>query len=247
MATTPVPTPAPKPSTPVVEFPLLTKYITFLKAHEKLLIVGFAGLLLFHAYSKTIDAWVNHDKAAAVAAAQRVKTDTTETAALNAKLAVLQAQVAAQNAVITAKIKTSQIVTKKQQQTDATLSPTDLSARIAKLINVPPVEITPAAIPGELTFNADASVKTAQQLELVPQLQAEVAGDTTIIANDNTIIATQAALITQLNKDITDEKASHAKDVSELKSQNHKSWLNGFKWGFVTGVTLGLVVHHGSL
>ena len=242
-STTPV-TPSTPAATPSILPAFLQHWITFVKAHEKLLIIGFAGFLLFHFYSKVIDAWVNHDKLAQSVAAQKVTADNTETTALRTEVADLKAQLVAQNAQILAQIANQKVVTQKQQQVDATLSPIDLSARLAKLVNVPQAEITPATLPDKVEFTNEAAVATAQQLETIPELQSEVSSLNTIIANDNTIISKQGDLITQLNKNLADEKVSHVDDVKELKAQNHKSWLNGFKWGVITGFTLGLVAHN---
>ncbi len=248
MASAPV---TPTPPTPVATIPstpgFIAHWITFIKAHEKLLIIALAGFLVFHFYSKAIDAWVNHDKLAAQTAANQVKADDSVVLSLKAQLATLQTQLDATNAAIRAKNVAVQAATKVLQQTDATLTPSDLSARLAKLLNVSATEITPAPLPNKIQFDNDAAIKTAQALETVPALQSEVDGLNTIIANQNTIITKQADLITQLNKDITDEKTSHTKDVNELKAQNKKSWLNGFKWGIVAGFTLGIVSHNAGV
>lgn len=236
--TTPIPTQA--TST------FLTSWITFVKAHEKLLIIVLAGFLTFHFYSKVIDAWVSHDKLVAQAAAAVVKNDDAATLILKTQVAALQATVEAQNAIIEKQIAAGQAATKKQQDKDATLTPSELAARLAVLLKVSPTEIVPTALPGHIDLSPTAAVTDAQQLETIPELQSEVSKLRTELTNDDTIISKQGELITQLNKDIVDEKASHTKDVAELKAQNHKSWLNGFKWGIVTGVTLGLVAHaHG--
>lgn len=242
MSSTPV---APVPAAPSVPT-FLSKYIAFVKVHEKLLIVGLAGFLVFHFYSKTIDAWVNHDKTVAQAAAAVVKSDDASTLVLKAQVAALQLKVDAQNAIIEKQIATSQAQTKVQQQKDATLSPTELSARLTTLLKITPAEITSAVLSDHLDFSPAAAIATAQQLETIPELESEVLSLRTELSNDNTIITKQGELITQLNKDLSDEKTGHAKDVADLKAQNHKSWISGFKWGFVSGITLGLVAHvHG--
>ena len=85
----------------------------------------------------------------------------------------------------------------------------------------------------------------AQQLELVPALQTEVASLNTIAANDNAIIGKQGDLITQLNKDVTDAKAQDVADVKQLKAQNKKSFLRGLKIGAIGGFIAGVFVGHG--
>ena len=45
-----------------------------------------------------------------------------------------------------------------------------------------------------------------------------------------------------LTKDVADAKLQDAADVKTLTSSKKKSWLNGFKWGAIAGVTLGIIV-----
>ena len=221
----------------------LQHWITFVKAHEKLLVAALAGFLVFHISSKGIDAWVTREQLKANSAAQVVKVDTSATDGLKAQIAQLQTTVETQNAALNAKISQTQTETKKQQQTDATLPLTDLGSRIALLAQLQPQEVT--TTPTQVTLSQPAAVSVAQQLELVPALQTEVASLNTIAANDNAIIGKQGDLITQLNKDVTDAKAQDVADVKQLKAQNKKSFLRGLKIGAIGGFIAGVFVGHG--
>lgn len=221
----------------------LQHWITFVKAHEKLLVAALAGFLVFHISSKGIDAWVTREQLKANSAAQVVQVDTSVTDGLKAQIAQLQTTVETQNAALNAKISQTQTATKKQQQTDATLPLTDLGSRIALLAQLQPQEVT--TTPTQVTLSQPAAVSVAQQLELVPALQTEVASLNTIAANDNAIIGKQGDLITQLNKDVTDAKAQDVADVKQLKAQNKKSFLRGLKIGAIGGFIAGVFVGHG--
>ena len=219
-------------------------YVAWVKLHEKLLIVIIAAFVVFHLGSKGLDAWTSHDKQKSSAAAQVVIQDDKDTIALKSQVNTLKAALDAQNAVLKATIAASQATAKRQQQIDATLSPSDLAARVAKLISVPPAEVTVVPISGDLDLTPPAAVATAQQLELVPALQSQVAAQNTIIENDNAIIGKQGDLINQLTKDVNDEKFKDETDVKTLTAEKKKSWLNGFKWGFISGITCGVIVRH---
>lgn len=241
MATTPV-TPSPIATlTPA----FLRHWITFVKAHEKLLIIALAGFLVYHISTKGIDAWVAHDTAKSNAAANVVKVDTTETDALKSQIATLQTTVSSQNATLLAMIATTQKSVKNAQNSDANLSQADLAARIAKLVNIPQQDIVPDTTTHNLDLTQTGAVSVAQQLELVPALQSEVTSLNTIVTNDATVIAAQNTLITQLNKDVTDAKAKDADDVKTLKAQNKKSFLRGLKIGAIGGFIAGVFVRHG--
>jgi small-conductance mechanosensitive channel len=221
----------------------LETYVTWLKAHEKLLIVGVTAFVIFHLGSKGLDAWVSHDKQNSSTTAQVVVQDDAATKTLVSQVNALQATVSAQNSALKAVVTASQAAVKKQQATDATLSPNDLAARVSKLLDVPPAEVT--AVPtGDIDLQPPAAVIDVQQLELVPALQGQVAAQSTIITNDNTVIAKQGDLINQLTKDVSDAKAQDAADVKTLTAEKKKSWMNGFKWGAIAGVTLGIIVRH---
>jgi hypothetical protein len=222
----------------------LQHWITFVKAHEKLLIVALAGFLVYHISTKGIDAWVAHDTAKSNAAAITVKTDTTVTDALKSQIETLQSTVASQNATMLAAIAATQKSVKNAQNSDATLSQADLAARIAKLVNIPQQDIVPDTTTHNLDLTQTGAVSVAQQLELVPALQSEVESLNTIVTNDTTVIAGQNNLIAQLNKDVTDAKAQDVQDVKTLKAQNKKSFLHGLKVGAIGGFIAGVFVGH---
>src|SRR5271156_1737992 len=107
----------------------LSNYILFLKSHERLLIAALSGFLIFHFYGAALNAWIHHDDTLAAIAATQVKTDTTQTVALQQQVTQLQAQVTATNAALIAAIKTRNTQTQQQQQIDKTLPLPALASR----------------------------------------------------------------------------------------------------------------------
>ena len=224
----------------------LSSYVTFVKAHEKLLICALGGFLIFHFYGTALNAWIHHDDTLAKIAATQVKTDTTQTVALQAQVTQLQAQVAATNAALIASIKARNTQTQQQQQIDKTLPLPALASRWETIAQLQPTDINSTAVPGQLVVSDAGSRATVQLLEEVPTLQANLKAEQTEIDNDLQVITKQSDLITQLNKDLTDEKASHVADVKLEKAKGKRSFIRGLKIGFVIGFLGGLFVGHSA-
>lgn len=249
MATTPVPVPT---STAV------SNWIALVKAHERLIFVIVGAVLLFHFYGAGLNAWIGHDKAEIAVAQQQAQTDAIAAAAtakqnkqLSQQSAVLLAQVRASNAALAASVSQRAKQTKTQQTVDQTLPLPALGTRWATLVNIAPTEITPTAI-GNLTVSDLASRATVQQLETIPQLQADVSSQKQIAANNQSVVNQQnlqlAGLNTQLLQNAqvcTDDKAGLNKQISALKVEKRRAWLHGFEIGAVTGFIGGLFVGHG--
>ena len=222
----------------------LSSYVTFIRAHEKLLIIALSGFLIFHFYGAALNAWIHHDDTLAAIAATQVKTDTTQTVALQQQVTLLQQQVAASNAALIAAIKTRNTQTQQQQQIDKTLPLPALASRWESLAQLQPTDINSTTVPGQLVVSDAGSRATVQLLEEVPTLQANVKAEQTEIDNDQLIITKQGALIMQLNKDLTDEKASHVADVKLEKAKGKRSFIRGLKIGFGIGFIAGAYIGH---
>jgi len=222
----------------------LSSYVTFIRSHEKLLIITLSGFLIFHFYGSALNAWIHHDDTLAAIAATQVKTDTTQTVALQQQVTLLQQQVAASNAALIAAIKTRNTQTQQQQQIDKTLPLPALATRWESLAQLQPTDINSTTVPGQLVVSDAGSRATVQLLEEVPTLQANVKAEQTEIDNDQLIITKQGALIMQLNKDLTDEKASHVADVKLEKAKGKRSFIRGLKIGFGIGFIAGAYIGH---
>src|ERR1700687_5412530 len=68
-------------------------WATFVKAHEKLLIIVLGAFLAFHFYSKGLDAWIQHDQRNATAANTQAKSLETQLATLQAQNVQLSARI----------------------------------------------------------------------------------------------------------------------------------------------------------
>ena len=230
-------------STPTV-FPVLDAYLTWFKAHEKLLIFVIGALTLTHYVTRGLDSWDRHDALVANAAAAVVKVDDSETKALKQELADLRAQVDSQNILLSKQIVQRAAATKTQQKVDATLSPNDLAARWAALLKTDPNTIHP--ISGAKAYQVDdtAAVLSVQQLETVPELEATNAALETELTNEQLLVSKQSDMIAQLNKDLVDEKKSHTADVNLEKAKTKSAFVRGLKYGFIVGFAAGAYIAH---
>jgi hypothetical protein len=221
----------------------LSSYVTFIKSHERILIIAVTGFLIFHIGDGALNAWIHHDDTQAKIAATTVKTDTTQTAALQVQVTTLQKQVAATNAALIAAIKARNTATQAQQTVDQTLPLPALATRWEELAQLQPADIKTTAT-NDLLVTESASRATVVLLEELPTLQANLKSDQTIIDNDVLIISKQSDLITQLNKDLADEKASHVADVKLEQAKGKRSFWRGFKIGAVVGFIGGVWLGH---
>ncbi len=230
-------------------------YLTFFKAHERLILV--LALIVFGAFCtlKAYDAFLKHDQTQAqiahdkaVIAAQQA--DESQKTAENVLLALgqLQTQINQQSARIDQQMAQRATQTVAQKKIDDSASATDLAARTQQLIGAGKVSVSTPLGDG-LTFDLQAAHANADLLEDGTQamadradLKTELAGCQAVGAKQQDAIAALNTTVASKNIALTTEQQSHAKDVKELKDANRKSWLNGFKWGAIAGFVGGLFV-----
>jgi len=218
-------------------------WITLIKAHEKLLIVGVAAVLLFHFYGAGLNAWIHHDEGVQAVAEKTLALQVTANQNLATENAALVAQVTASNAALAKAATARDAQTKTQQITDQTLPLPALGQRWETLVHLQPLDITPTA-DGALRVSDVGSRATVTQLELIPGLQADLAGETTVAAGDEKVIAGQTTQIAGLNLQLVDA-ANVCKD--ELATEKAKAKRSAFRWfkvGVVAGFVGGLFVGH---
>jgi hypothetical protein len=225
----------------------LSSYVQFVKVHERIILIAVSGFLLFHIGDGLINGWIHHDETNAKIAALQVKTDDGQTVALQTQVTTLQKQIASTNAALVAAIALRNTQTQQQQTIDQTLPLPALAIRWESLAQLQPTDISTTDTPGQLTINDAGSRATVQLLEDVPTLQANLKAEQTIIDNDVLIMSKQSDLITQLNKDLTDEKASHVADVKLEQAKGKRSFIRGLKIGAVIGFIGGLFVGHAAI
>lgn len=250
MSTTPTQAVTVKPpATPVVPGVVST----FLKAHETLIITIVLGVIVFFGYSKVIsylsshDALVNSKTQVTLQAqidANKQSADTTAQVVLQYK--DLVEKLIASNTQIAAAQQQRAQITQQQQVVDKTLPPPELAARWNTLLKMP-TGIAPST--GGYTATPDAAVATVTQLELVPQLQADLAGQQLLTSNGlqqinglTSISNVQTTEIAGLGTQIQDQTKACIAQVASVKAASRKSKLHWFEFGFITGFVVRQII-----
>ena len=224
-------------STPVVT-PIVTQLhpiSTYLKAHERLLIVLVLIVLSWFTFGKIQDVIAAHDHAnlqqAQVVAAVQQEKQAAEYKALadkvNAQNAALeQANVNLANALI------------KQQRTDASLLPSELANRWTVLVP----QAKPVVTPTGIAVDTPSAVATVQALEETPALRAQLNNERTQLENAQKLIVDEGTQIATLNTLVTGKDALLADDakvcsaqIKVVKDAAAKSKRHWFYAGMVIG------------
>lgn len=230
---------------------ILTPYVTWFKAHERLvllLIVGFFGV---HFYSKHLDFAVKHDQVQAqianqqaATAAQKSTQDDTANKLLLTQLQTMQQQIVAQNQRIDQAMQQRAAQTAIQKKTDDQDQPAELAARIHQLLGVGTIQTENSPIGTTLVYSLDAAHADADSLEDLQQSKSDVKDLNTKLEACNQLTDKQNGTINSLNGQITDgktalstEQKAHADDVKTLKEQNKRSFWHGVKVGVEIIVT----------
>lgn len=231
---------ASSPVTPVVSaavHPIISNWITFVKAHEKLAIIALSAFLVWHIYGRGVDAWVNHDKAQQAIQQQKSDALAQQNAVNSAQVAQLVATVKASNAALVAAAAQRAAATKAQQVADQSLPLPDLGKHWVSLINVSPTDI--AAQPdGSMKVSDAASRATVQQLDEIPQLQADVKGAQQIAQNDQDVINKQTVQITGLTNTVAQDKATCDARVKTEHDSGKQKLKTGVKLGSIFTIVL---------
>ena len=228
----------------------LEHYLTWFKAHERLVLFLAAGFFAVHFYGKGLDYLIKHDKVQAEIATQqatiaatKVTQDDVANKLLLAQLQTLQQQVAATNVRLDQAMRDRAAATVIQKQKNDNAAPAELAARIQAVLGVGTIKVdtTDANVNQQLIFSNDAAHATADRLEDGLQAQADVKDLNTKLDGCKAVTIKQTDTITGLNTEIADgkialvkEQESHTKDVKLEKAKAKRAWLRGFKWGAVT-------------
>jgi hypothetical protein len=236
----------------------LTSYVTWIKAHERLLLL--AGVLVFGAFgvNKAYDYLIKHDQVQAqianqqaTIAAQKVQNDSTANQQINLQLAQLQNSYDKLSAQLAQSMQQRATSTQTQKQTDDKSDAAALASRIHQLLGVGTITVETQAAPigSTLSYSLDAAHADADSLEDLQQAKGDVKDLNTKLVACSQLTDKQTDLITGLKNQVGDgilaliaEQHAHADDVKTLKLEKKKSWLNGFKWGAIAGFVGGLFV-----
>jgi hypothetical protein len=230
-----------------------TPAMSFLKTHERLIIIVLSLLASLYFVHRGLNAWEAHDQRTDILAHAKLQADTDavkQIAADNAKAAAqyqtLATQLAAANKALANAQATRNAVTQTQPAADRTLPPNELGKRWAALLNAAPesIQVEPGGkgIPDALLVTPAAAIETVVQLESVPTLQADLKDEQTIATNQTTQLTSLASINVGLNKqidalNIENVAAANActDDKNLLKAQARKSKLHWFEAGVVVG------------
>lgn len=225
---------------------------SWLKQHERLLIVTLLVLASFFAVNKglgIVSTYEGHKatQAAAVTAAQAAK-NAEELTQAQQMLQSYQQQLAASTAAnqkLTSAIVARDTQLATQQKTDTTLSPSDLADRWATLVK--DRGVAPAAAGYAVTESA--AVATVIQLESVPVLTQDVADEKTKetalqsnLDKANGVIDQGKTLVGGLQLQLTDQTKQCTIDLNAEKAKGRVGKLKSFGIGYVAGLVSGVLL-----
>ena len=211
----------------------LEKYIQFIKAHERLIVIVLAAFLLYRTGQGIENAYLHRDTQKAQQAAQVVTVDTTANKQLTDQLQQMRQDSQTRTDQLNQDIAAKLYALQKQQQQDMQATQQQILDRWKLLLPMKPGAVQSNNGTDQIT--PEAATATVTALEQIPVLKTEVADLNAKILVDDGIIGAQDSLIVGLNKQIVDEKASHQADVNLEKAKSKHSWFKGFKWGVVVG------------
>lgn len=235
---------------------MLDKYLSWFKAHERLLLVVAVILFGVHLSGGVLNYLGRHDDAKVQALTAQVSQDEAIVRS-NAKAADLAneqyqtalTQLLAQNAQLGKALQASQALLATNRKTDAGMDMPALATRINTLVPATAGGITPST--SGLALTVPASHAVADQLEAVPVLQDQLKSETQVAQNSETmrLAAGKAndaltAEVGALGKQLTDTGAQCKAEVAAEKIKTKKAFIRGLKWGFVAGFAAGAWVVH---
>lgn len=205
----------------------MNTWITFIKAHEKLLIVVLVGLLLFHFYGKGLDAWIHHDDAQTALAKQALIEQQQKDSILEQQNSVLLAQLSQLQAQV-ASIKNQRVVaqTVVAKLPDNQLQ-TDIESKMGGSLSSP---IVLRKIDDTITdYPLVLKEVDAQQAEILAAQKLQVG-----LSNQ----------LTGLKSELTDQQTLCKTQVSAEKVKTKRAFIRGLRIGFVVGFVSGLAAGH---
>lgn len=234
-----------------------TKVTAWLKAHERIIIVGIIAVSTLFLGGKFLNNIADRDRAAAAQSAQVLTQDRADNAALVAQIAKAQddyktlvIQLTQQNSVLQTQIAQRQVVYQQQVTVDKTLPMPDLGNRWAKLASLNPQDIT--ATTAGISVTPEGALSTVVQLEQVPVLTGNLADVTAQKANLSTLLDSSDALNGQLTDQvkglqttISDSDKACKTEIASVKASARSGKLKAFLYGagVGAGVVTAFVIH----
>lgn len=258
-------TPQPAVTLASLEPQWVKTWVTFVKGHEKFLVIVLGAALAFHFYSKAITAWDQHEQRLdnvaqqqVIATQQKVDSDAAVNKQLADQLAQLKDQFARSEASLRAQIAAETAALRNRTAQDNALPMPQLAQRWSTLLNLQPGNVwatidTPpgTVLTNDITLTPDAAHATVAELEKVPvltqqleQTNTNLTGCKVVAAKQDTVIAGLNTQIADSNTALTAEKTARADDAKLAAAKQRKSWIKGFKVGAIVGFVAGVFAGH---
>ena len=226
-------TSADNPTNPTLIPTWIKSWEAFIKAHERIILIGAASLLLWHLGTKGIETYKsNKDLAAQAQINQQIAAVHADNQQTQAQLAQMQTAFNTTVATLNAKIAQKQQVTQQQQKIDSQLPLPDLSNRWASLLSLSPGSINPQSN-GTISVTTDAAHVTVNELEKVPQLTEQVADTQVELKKCTDLSAQKDVTITGVKTELAGEVKGRTADAQVAKDNERKSFWKGTKFGAV--------------
>jgi uncharacterized membrane protein len=224
---------------------MLDLYIKFIRAHETILVLVLAAVVIFGVANRIQAIEANHDdtnlktaQAVSTAQAQKDAVFAAQVAEDKATFTALQTKIDAQNAALIQANATLAAALTKQQKVDASLPLPELANRWTALVP----SAKPQATPTGVTLDSVGATATVEQLEQVPVLTTELAHEQTLVTNGNALAIAQTKQVTDLNSQVSglqlkavDDAKTCQEQIKVVKDEARKRE----KWIGIIGAVLG--------
>lgn len=226
---------------------MLEKYLTWFRAHERLLIIALVLFVTAWGFNKYLDhdAMVRHDQA--VVAQQTLKQQDAANKQLAAQIAELQKENDDKYVMLVQELNTLQ----------ANMDKRDAAAK-AKIVDVQKPKTPPQAVAdlssayqlpvpivptdtGAVVATEDLQLFTETKIEAdtakadLQDTQKELVDTKDALQSSQTLVSGLQEQVTGLNEARKEDDAAHKAEVKELKAEARKSKRNWFIAGYVAG------------
>jgi seryl-tRNA synthetase len=227
---------------------MFDKYVKWVEAHERHLLVLAAGFVLWFGIGRIDTLIANHDaaglqQAKVVAQVQQDKNDALakQIAQDKADYTALAAQVQARDAQLVQLQATLVTALAQRQATDKTSTPTELTQRWNVLVP----EAGAAVTPNGVTLPSEGARATVIELEKAPVLQQQLAASGEELANANKLVAAEGQQVTSLTalvgglqvKAVDDAKVCDARvkvETDKVRKARRRWFVIGYVAGFLS-------------
>lgn len=213
----------------------------FWKAHERIIIIGLASLLLWHFGDKGLGMYDKYQLGKQSADNQAITQIHNDNVNLQKQIAQMQLDFQVQLEKDKAAIVKKKQAVIVQQKIDAALPLPELSSRWETLLVLAPGSITPQPN-GTIAISSDAAHSTVNELEKVPQLVDENVRLAADLQSCTDIVSKKDEAITGKQTEIDAISKARAQDAVVAKDKERHAFWRGFKWGFVTGVATAVAL-----